>query len=62
MVAQAAPAVVSPCETSEQRSRAVERLLMLGGETQAGDSKLDLTGAERAADEILALIGSGGRG
>jgi hypothetical protein len=35
---------------------------MLGGETQARDSKLDLTGAERAADEILALIGSGGRG
>jgi UDP:flavonoid glycosyltransferase YjiC (YdhE family) len=62
MVAQAAPAVVSPCETSEQRSRAVERLLMLGGETQAGDSKLDLSGAERAADEILALIGSGRRG
>ena len=56
MVAQAVPAVVSPCETSEQRARAVEHLLQLDDDAQAGDSTLDLSGAERAADEILALI------
>jgi UDP:flavonoid glycosyltransferase YjiC (YdhE family) len=54
IVAQAAPAVVSPCETPEQRTSAVERLLQLDGDNQA--STFDLTGAERAADEILALI------
>jgi UDP:flavonoid glycosyltransferase YjiC (YdhE family) len=62
MVAQVAQAVVSPCETSEQRSRAVERLLMLGGEAQGRDSELDLSGAECAADEILALIDPERRG
>jgi hypothetical protein len=56
IVAHAAPAVVSPCETPEQRARAVERLLRLDGDAQPGDSTLDLSGAERAADEILALI------
>jgi UDP:flavonoid glycosyltransferase YjiC (YdhE family) len=57
MVAQATPAVVSPCETSEQRTRAVEHLLMLVGAAQVRDSTFDLSGAERAADEILALVG-----
>jgi UDP:flavonoid glycosyltransferase YjiC (YdhE family) len=62
MVAQAAPAVVSRCETSEQRTRAVARLLMLDGDAQARDLTFDLSGAERAADEILALIDAGRRG
>jgi predicted glycosyltransferase len=58
MVAQAVPATVSPCETSEQRASAVARLLTLGRGAQAQVSKFDLSGAERAADEILALIDS----
>jgi UDP:flavonoid glycosyltransferase YjiC (YdhE family) len=62
MVAQAARAVVSPCETSDQRARAVERLLMLNGDAQARDLTFDLSGAERASDEILALIDAGRRG
>jgi predicted glycosyltransferase len=56
MVAQAAAAVVSPCETSEQRTRAIDRLLTLKRDSQARTSKFDLSGAERAADEILALV------
>jgi UDP:flavonoid glycosyltransferase YjiC (YdhE family) len=58
MVAQAAPAVVCSCETSEQRSRAIARLLMLDRDAQTQDSTFDLSGAERAANEILALIDS----
>ena len=56
MVAQAAPAVVSPCETSEQRATAVAHLLTLEASVQSRVPGFDLTGAERAADEILALI------
>ncbi|HZD54032.1 MAG TPA: glycosyltransferase [Woeseiaceae bacterium] len=56
-VAQAAPAVVSPCETPEQRARAIERLFALRGDAQGGRPAFDLSGAEHAADEILALIG-----
>jgi hypothetical protein len=54
-VAQASPAVVSPCETQEERTRAVERLLTLSRGADAGSAGIDLSGAERAADEILAL-------
>jgi UDP:flavonoid glycosyltransferase YjiC (YdhE family) len=56
MVAKTAPAVVSPCETPEQRARAVERLLALNRGAQRGAAAFDLSGAERAADEILALV------
>ena len=59
-VATRAPVVVSPCETSEERAEAVARLLSLA-ETGA-DEALPITGldgAERAADEILALVGHG---
>lgn len=56
MVAQVIPAVVSPCETSGQRTRAIERLLMLDIDARARVSKFELNGAERAADEIVALI------
>lgn len=57
-VAEAAPAVVSPCESSEERARAVERLLAIAPRTQGAGKTFDLSGAERAADEILALIGT----
>lgn len=56
MVAEAAPAVVSPCETSQERARAVECLLALAGGAEAVRPAFDLSGAEQAADEILALI------
>jgi UDP:flavonoid glycosyltransferase YjiC (YdhE family) len=60
MVAQSAPAVVSACESPQQRTRAVERVLALPGITQARRPSLDLSGAERAADEILALLDRSG--
>ncbi|HLT90058.1 MAG TPA: hypothetical protein VKZ85_03865 [Woeseiaceae bacterium] len=58
MVATAVPAVVSPCETPEQRAWAVEKLLTLLGTESAASPKPDLSGAEHAAREILGLIGS----
>jgi UDP:flavonoid glycosyltransferase YjiC (YdhE family) len=60
-VAGAAPAVVSACETAEQRADAVERLLALAGASQPAAAAFDMSGAERAADEIMALIDSGAR-
>jgi UDP:flavonoid glycosyltransferase YjiC (YdhE family) len=56
MVADIAPAIVSPCETAEQRHQAIDRLLAL---TAGLRPDMDLGGAERAADEILALIKPG---
>lgn len=56
LVAQAVPAVVSPCETPEQRADAVGRLLSACNSGRADTSAIDLRGAEHAADEILALI------
>ncbi len=56
MVAQAAPDVVSPCETAKQRVLAVEQLLALSASEREGKPAFDLGGAEHAADEILALI------
>ena len=56
VLARAAPAVVSPCETAEQRVEAVDRLLALPVDT-AGQRAFDLSGAERAAEEIFALVG-----
>ena len=58
MVAEVMPAVVSPCETSEQRARAVASLLALDGGAPSRRSTYDLSGAEHAADEIVALIGA----
>jgi UDP:flavonoid glycosyltransferase YjiC (YdhE family) len=58
MVAQAMPATVSPCETPDQRTRAVERLLEFASGRERARSAIHLDGAERAADEILALIDS----
>ena len=58
LVAQAIPAVVSPCETQEQQASAVERLLSSRDNGRTDTTAIDLRGAERAADEILALIDS----
>ncbi|MEX2123394.1 MAG: glycosyltransferase [Woeseia sp.] len=56
MIAQVAPAVVSPCETAEQRALAVRKLLALSGGERTRSLAFDLSGAERAAAEILALL------
>jgi UDP-N-acetylglucosamine:LPS N-acetylglucosamine transferase len=56
LVAQAVPAVVSPCETPEQRADAVARLLAIRTKVITDAPTIDLRGAEHAADEILALI------
>jgi hypothetical protein len=55
LVSRYAPVVVSPCETPEERREAVARLLAIEGTSLANPS-VDLEGAERAAEEILALI------
>lgn len=55
MVAKVAPAVVSSCESDRQRAEAVARLLSLSA-AQSGQPGIDLSGADRAADEILALL------
>jgi UDP:flavonoid glycosyltransferase YjiC (YdhE family) len=59
LVAQAIPAVVSPCETPEQRADAVARLLAIRTSVMTDAPTIDLRGAEHAADEILALIDNG---
>jgi hypothetical protein len=59
MVAQAVPAVVSPCETPQERAGAVERLSALSAGTRSGLRTFDLGGAECASDEILALMSAG---
>jgi len=59
LVAQTIPAVVSPCETPEQRADAVGRLLSARDNARTDTTAIDLRGAERAADEILALINAG---
>jgi UDP:flavonoid glycosyltransferase YjiC (YdhE family) len=55
LVAQSAPAVISPCESKEQRASAVEALLSLPAKRGSGHG-IDLSGAERAADEIVSLL------
>jgi len=55
MTARYAPAVVSPCETPAEQREAVDGLLKLV-DTQREMPSIDLDGAERAADEILALV------
>lgn len=56
MLAERVPAVVSACDTPHERADAVARLLALPPAADAA-RELDLSGAERAAEEILALIG-----
>jgi hypothetical protein len=55
MVSRHAPVVVSPCETAAERRDAVARLLALHG-CADGSPDVDLDGAERAVDEMLALL------
>jgi UDP:flavonoid glycosyltransferase YjiC (YdhE family) len=57
MVARNAPVVVSPCETPDERRDAVSRLLALHRDTGPVPA-VDLDGAGRAAEEILALVSS----
>ena len=59
MISRVAPAVVSPCETPEQRTHAVEGLLALQGRAQATYPTFSLDGAEHAAREILGLLRAG---
>jgi predicted glycosyltransferase len=59
LVAEAAPAVVSPSETAEQREGAVNRLMELRDSARPGRESIKLDGAQHAADEIFALIGAG---
>ncbi len=59
LVAQAIPAVVSSCETPKQQADAVERLLSSRDNGRRDTTAIDLRGAERAADEIIALINNG---
>ena len=56
LVAQAVPAVVSPCETPAQRTTAVAELLSFDSKEAVDTVMFDLRGAEYAADEIVALI------
>lgn len=56
MVLQLVPAVASPCETADERRAAVQRLLELPVVTERAPA-CHLDGAERAVDEILALVG-----
>ena len=56
MVGRVVPAVISPCETPEQRRIAVERLFTSAAAVPGARATVDLSGAERAADEILGLI------
>ena len=55
MVARFGPVVISACETDEQRRIAVARLLEIEVESVEHPASA-LDGAERAADEMLALV------
>src|SRR5690606_15378529 len=63
-VAESVPSVVSSCETAVERARAVARLLERMDAATAEPSpsrpplygRFDLSGAERAAEEIRALL------
>jgi UDP:flavonoid glycosyltransferase YjiC (YdhE family) len=56
MLSRYAPVVVSPCETPEERSEGISRLL----EVDSAPGRwldVDLDGGERAAEEIMSLVG-----
>ena len=57
-VADVVPAIVSSCESPEQRADAVTNLLSICRDARMSSAAIDLCGAERAADEILGLIDS----
>lgn len=56
MVAQATGAIVSPCESDAECRQAVDRVIGLESGAGSNTTLPDLSGAEHAADEILALI------
>jgi predicted glycosyltransferase len=55
MVAIAMPAVVSACETDDEREAAVGRLLSMLDDTPAKSAAIPMNGALLAAEKILAL-------
>jgi len=55
MTARYAPVVVSACDTPEERREAVSRLLEISDAAERLPT-IDLDGADRAADEILAAV------
>jgi predicted glycosyltransferase len=59
LIARHLPAVVSACETAEQRTQAVTRLLEVAGRVDGAPAPapaLNVEGADYAAEEIFALI------
>lgn len=56
-VSDVTQAVVSPCETPEQRSKAVADIIDLALRSPPDRDNFDLTGADLAVKEVLALIG-----
>lgn len=56
-ISDVSPAVVSPCETPQQRAEAVADIIELASQSQRGEAGFDLSGAELAVQEMLALIG-----
>lgn len=57
MIARSASAVISGCETKEQRTQAVDRLIAMAANPPVVRRAFDLNGAELAAAEILTLTG-----
>lgn len=57
MIADAMPAVVSACETDEEREAAVRELLGILSATQPARAVMPMNGAALAAEKILALAG-----
>jgi UDP:flavonoid glycosyltransferase YjiC (YdhE family) len=59
LVAESAPAVVSDCESSDEAARAVAELVTISTSPRKHRTLPNLSGAELAADEILALVPAG---
>ena len=55
MTARHAPVVISSCDTPAERRDAVSRLLDIGDAPEPSPA-INLDGAERAVDEILATV------
>lgn len=56
-VSEVSPAVVSACETPQQRAAAVTDIIDLASRSSRSRDSFDLTGADVAVKEVLALIG-----
>lgn len=61
MVAGVMPAVVSACETEEQRNVALDELLRLTAREGVKGAPIPMNGASLAADEIMAVVAGRGR-